>query len=519
MSKTTINLAAVKAVIRADLTRARNDYAFAVGILLALAAVAAMVQMVGAGFARVGYPYTLEWMEGGIVDHVRVVLSGKPLYREPSFAWTPFIYPPFYYWVCAAFMKVFGVSLFWARLVSLLSTLGCLALIGAFVRKEGGGAIGALVASGLFAITFKVTGFWIDLARVDALFFLLFLGGVYLTRFGKTPLAAGISGLLLFLSFFTKQTALALSIPVLLAGMALDRRRGLITAGVAIGLGVGAVQWMDLSSGGWFRYYIFKIPSQHSSAWDEWYTFFIQTFWSPMPIALVLSLLALGVALRGRAVIALYAGLVIVGWVHAFTGMLHNGGYLNALIPYCGFLSILAGLAIGWVISQDGKNALVKRLQAVAIAVVFLQFGVLAYDQRAVVPRKRDLTTGNAVIERWKKLHEHGEVLSFAFNYYGMLAGETEIHAHTMALSDVFKTNDSERISLLLQDILKTLRSYRYRTILYDASLHFVHPEVENTLRAAYHQRGQLFEPGLEDDRTWPRTGFGCRPNEIFTPP
>ena len=31
-------------------------------------------------------------MEAGIVDHIRMVLDGRPLYREPSFEWTPFIY-------------------------------------------------------------------------------------------------------------------------------------------------------------------------------------------------------------------------------------------------------------------------------------------------------------------------------------------------------------------------------------------------------------------------------------------
>lgn len=519
MSKTTIDLASLKAVIRADLSRARRDYAFAFGIVLALGAVAALVQTVGTAFARIAYPFDLEWMEGGIVDHVRVVLAGKPLYREPSLAWTPFIYPPFYYWVCAVFMKAFGVSLFWARLVSVTSMLGCFALIGAFVRKEGGGWIGVLVAAGLFAITFKVTGYWLDLARVDSLFFALFLGGAYLTRFGKTPLAAASSGLLLFLAFFTKQTGLVLALPVLAAGFFLDRRRGLITAGVAVGLGVGAVQWMDLSSDGWFRYYVFKVASQHVTPWDRWHEFVLQTFWTPMPVAVVLSLFALGVALRGRVVIAFYAGLVAVTWVNAFTGLIHDGGFQNALIPYCGVLSLLSGVAVSWVLSQDGSKPLTRRLQALAAAAAFLQFLMLAYDQRECVPRRRDVTAGNAVVVRWRKLREQGEVFSFGFAYYGMLAGDPEIHAHTMALADVFKTGDPARTQPLLEDIQRSVRSRHYRRFVYDGSWRFLHPSVEQTVRDTYRVQGQLFEVGVEDDRTWPRTGMQCRPNELFVTP
>ena len=33
---------------------------------------------------RVRYPFDLEWLEGAMVDHVRTILEGRPLYPEPS---------------------------------------------------------------------------------------------------------------------------------------------------------------------------------------------------------------------------------------------------------------------------------------------------------------------------------------------------------------------------------------------------------------------------------------------------
>lgn len=524
MSTTTTDASALRRVlerlvagVHADLTRARSDYAFALHVLAGLAGLAALGQTVGTALSRMGYPFTLEWMEGGIVDHVRVVLAGKPLYREPSFAWTPFIYPPFYYWVCAAFMKVLGVSLFTARLVSVVSMVGCFGLIGAFVRREVGGLAAPLVGAGLFAITFKLTGFWLDLARVDSLFFALFLGGAYLTRFGTSPVAAAGSGLLLFLAFFTKQTGLVLALPVMLGGLGLDRRRGLITGGVFALLAVGAVQWMDLSSGGWFRYYVFEVASQHPSDWPSWHLHLMKTLWEPMPLALGLALLAVaGGALRGRAVLAFYVGVLLATWGHGFTGLLHDGGFANALIPCCGVLAILAGIGAGWIAKQLVD---VRRLKAVGAGVVLVQFLALAYDQRVAVPRRRDVTSGRLMIERWRRLRDtRGEIYSPAFGYYGMLAGSEEITAHAMALSDIFKTGDPARVNPLSDDVFRSLRQRRYPTLIHDGSFSLLLSEIEVVARGSYRASGHVFEPG-EEDRAWPRTGFHCRPDEVWSAP
>ena len=58
---------------------------------------------------RVGYPYDLEWMEGGMLVHGHRVLNGEGLYVPPSLDFIPYIYPPLYSWVLAAFGAVFGL--------------------------------------------------------------------------------------------------------------------------------------------------------------------------------------------------------------------------------------------------------------------------------------------------------------------------------------------------------------------------------------------------------------------------
>lgn len=498
---------------KALLARARTDHAYALALLAAVAGICAVSQTLGTATARMTFPFALEWMEGGVVDHSRRILAGQPLYTAPSMAWTPFIYTPFYYWVCAAFMKVLGVGIFTARLVSTLSLVGCFALVHSFVRKESTSHVAGTVAMGLFAISFKLTGAWMDLARVDSLFLLLLLGGAYLVRFGESNASAALAGVLLFLSFFTKQTGLVLAIPILGAGMGMNRKRGWIAAAVFAGVTLGAVQWADLVSDKWFRYYVFEVPGRHDSAWKEWQLFLHKTLWEPMPVALAFALGTLGSgALVGRWRLAFYGGTLAVAWIHAFTGMLHNGGYLNALIPFCAFLAVLVGIGLGFVLGWETTER-GRRFQAIAAGVVLLQFGMLVYDQREYVPRARDRRTAAAVVDRWR---QRGDMHSFGFGYYEMLAGKGEIHAQTMALSDVFKTGDRTRTDPLLADIDATLRSGRYPIIVHDESLdRLLPPEVGQSLRRNYRADGTLFQQG-EEDRDWPRTAFGCRPNQIW---
>ena len=97
---------------------------------------------------RMRYPYELEWMEGAAVDHVRWILSGRPLYVEPSLEFTPFIYTPLYFYLAAAVSKVLGVGFLPLRLVSFLASLGCLWLIGRFVQRETGSWTWGIVRRG-----------------------------------------------------------------------------------------------------------------------------------------------------------------------------------------------------------------------------------------------------------------------------------------------------------------------------------------------------------------------------------
>src|SRR5512138_451567 len=93
-------------------------FSAALSLAIALVAFAPVVTFVHVALQRLGYPLELEWMGGGVIDHVRIVLSGQPLYRAPSVDFTPFIYTPLYYYLVAAVSQLVGTGLVAARVTS-----------------------------------------------------------------------------------------------------------------------------------------------------------------------------------------------------------------------------------------------------------------------------------------------------------------------------------------------------------------------------------------------------------------
>ena len=204
--------------------------------LLIAASLWYLVVYVAVAWLRLRYPFDLEWMEGGSVDHVVRVLQHQPLYVAPQIAFIPFEYPPLYFWVSALVAKIVGIGFFPLRLVSFLSSLVCFACIYRIVRTETNRTLPGLLAAGLFAGTFRASGAWLDLARVDSLFLALFLLALLILRTRTSDRWYLTAGVLLALSFLTKQTALAMAFPIVLYALLAHRRAGIWLASSLIAI-------------------------------------------------------------------------------------------------------------------------------------------------------------------------------------------------------------------------------------------------------------------------------------------
>jgi hypothetical protein len=326
---------------------------------------AALVGLVAIGaylfvaLRRLDYPFALEQLEGNSLVEVHRILTRQPLYPAPTAAYVPDGYPPLYFFVSAAVARVLGVSYLSLRLVSLVSSLACFAVLARLVQRETGSILAGTGAAGMFAATYFVAGTWFDIARVDSLFLALSLGGLYAARHVRAVPGAVAVGALLAAAALTKQTGLAEGAAVIAALLTGPRRRLACVAAlteVAV-LGVSTFV-LRLTSGGWYTYYIFKQMSEHSLAYGNF-----GWFWTALLTATGLAGCAALIGARRvpRELLAGCAALVVEGCVT----LVHSGGAINDMLPAYLAMALLAGLALGsgsarWVTTAAGVLVLAQ---------------------------------------------------------------------------------------------------------------------------------------------------------------
>jgi Dolichyl-phosphate-mannose-protein mannosyltransferase len=326
---------------------------------------AALVGLVAIGaylfvaLRRIDYPFALEALEGNSLVEVHRILAGQQLYPAPTAGYVPDGYPPLYFYVAAAAARVFGVSYLPLRLVSLVSSLACFALLARLVQRETGSIAAGTGAAGVFAATYFAAGTWFDLARVDSLFLALSIGGLYAARYMRRTRGAIAAGLLLAAAALTKQSGLAEVVAVTAVLLIGPRRRLACYAGVtaAAVLGVSTVA-LRLASGGWYTYYIFKQMSEHALAYGNF-----GWFWTALLTATGLAACAALIGAR-RVPLELLAGCAALA-VEGYSALVANGGTINDMLPAYLAVALLAGLAVGagsarWVTTAAGVLVLAQ---------------------------------------------------------------------------------------------------------------------------------------------------------------
>jgi hypothetical protein len=461
--------------------------------------------------ARVGYPFELEWMEGGSLQHLLRLQSGLPIYVPPSLEFTPYLYPPFYYYLALLLAKLPGLGWFLPlRLTSVLASLGCLVCIVGIIRKHTASLYWGWVAAGLFLATFRLGGAWFDLARVDMLFVFLLLAAQWALLSGHR--GEIWAGALLALAFYTKQTAVAVLLPLV---PAVIWRRGwraglrLVLPFLAIAGGTTAVEhWR---SDGWYSYYVFHLPRQHGLAkpFFEQLALRLGKLFEPLTVATVLGLAH---AVVGRRLAwkddAGLTGIFILGLVGlGLVAGMNFGCYDNANIPAFAGLSLSLGLAGHWL---EGKLASDVGRIAVSIACA-AQFGILFFDVKAQLPTEADRQAGQAIVQQLRSAP--GDVLIPSHNYLAQPAGKT-MYAHEIALLEVQGAYtagafhvDAELESALRRDLAQT----RFSLIVLDGE----HPMWQPVFEA--YQSAPLVYPHPND--FLPVTGMRTRPRTLWTPP
>ncbi|MBV9601742.1 MAG: glycosyltransferase family 39 protein [Chloroflexi bacterium] len=369
----------------------------------ALPLAAAAFSIIGflvAAYLRITFAYPLWVMETPAMQAIRRIVHAQPLYTQPSLEYVPSIYAPLFFYVSSLVSSIVGVDLVAPRLVSLAASLGSAALVGYLVWAESRRLALAVIAAGLFISTSALSAFSFDLARVDPLCVCLLLAAIATARTAQDNAARAIwlwlaSGALTGLAVLTKQTAIAMAVPLLLVAACDRRLRSACAylAGLLATAGLGALL-LYAQSGSWVEYFLVRLPRQHSLTVDQ-----LGDFWSHslLPGASLLLVFA-GVFLISRWLRRQYA--VIRFWLLVSLGMLGLawGATLNkwsddnVLLPAFAVLVILGVCGFDEALRRLGtatRDARAFRL--FAFALVAVEFLIVGYNPRQTSPLRSDV--------------------------------------------------------------------------------------------------------------------------------
>lgn len=461
------------------------------------------------------YPFELEWLEGDMLYRVQRILTGQSIYVEPTFEFVPTSYTPFYFYLSALFCQITQPSFTTLRLISFISSLGSFFLIFKFINKETGNLFSSFIAMALFAATFSLSGTWFDLARVDSLFLFLLLSSIYILRFHHSILASITAGLLLALSFFTKQTAIFIFI--LLATYYLfisnqkEKKFFIISFLTFVALSTMA---FNLITDGWYHFFTFVVQKDLPIHKDMIFGFWKKDILKDLPLVFVLSACSLLIIFKHLLkdkkadllfYLFLFIGMFGSSWYHRI-----RDSYVNSLFPAHAVMCLLSGLAIYEVLSFLTKKissfGLSKAIENAFYFLLISQFILLLYNPFQQLPTKEDLKTGKKVIASIKNIE--GNILIPDHGYLAALAGK-KFYSLGFAMTDVLRCHDDKVKNNLFENISRAVSEKKFSAIILD---HYGWP-FDHELNKNYNYHEAL---PIKDSIFYPIAGAHRRPEYIY---
>jgi hypothetical protein len=467
---------------------------------------------------RFRYPIDGEWMTGAIRDGVERLRDGQQLYVAPSARFIPFVYTPLYFWVCSLAARC--CSTFVAcKLVSIAATVTTGWGILRISRTLGASPFWSGIALLLHVATYSLTILFYDLERVDA-FYAAIIVVALAVLLARDSLAGNlVAGVLFGLAFFAKQAGL-LTFGAVVIGLLLarERRRTSIVgiSGAVVLLALGA--YLELKTGGWFRYYCLTLPSAHGLRAERVSMFFIVDV--PKAFAITAGSVAVSVPLlwsfvRHRRRLegassqdVVFAAVIAATMAASFSFRAHSGGWPNVLVAWlplgCAATAIAATRA-----EEAAKGSNVARLTSlVLLGGVSLQLLGAMFDPLELSPNREDLAERERFVALIRKLEEQGEVL---VTTAGNVTRPSSVHA--AALYDIVRAGDHAPA-----DLLEGLAQRRYVAIFlglpdeYDCGLPTCN-ELSSAIVRNYFVAGRRHER----DRTG-TSGYDARPRWLLRP-
>jgi hypothetical protein len=391
--------------------------------------------------------------------------------------------------------------------VSLLSFVASCGLIVFFVWRKTKTYLPGIIGAGIFAATFRLGGAWFDIARGDSLLVALLLLSATLLFCFDSRRSAIAAGVVLALSFLTKQSA-AIPLAGLVGWAVLTRERRLVWfAGVASGLVATSWLVLHLTSDGWFTYYVFSLPSHHPLLEDWKLLFWKDDVLGVLAIASFLLAFETYVQIEPTKkdfIRSLGFPLFVLGVTgQVWSSRFHLGMYDNVLMPLHAVLGLGVALALARLQTQARTS---RAIEMVSLLALLATFWKLEYPVEQQLPGESRVKQYATLSERLEQLPEQTWI---AFHSTPAIQLGKPPRAHWMALVDVQRGGGPEA-ELLQKSARKWLREKKTPAIVWsirDPSDEWFRKEMQ----VFYRRSGRLHGPA-------PLTGWTQRPTEIWVP-
>lgn len=215
---------------------------------------------------HVAFPLNLEAMELTVLQHLKRVVSGMPLYPEPTSEFVALAYNPLYYFLAVPFTWIFGTNLFTLRLVAIVGMLGAGSVVFLAVRRATCSNWWGLMAVGLFAAAYRVMDTYLDNAHSDSWLLFTILLGCYLIDQSRSQFRNILGVLLMVSAFWYKQHGALFAIGAVVYLTWRDGwRKSWLSWLLALVLGPGLYLAAPTSLlGPCFHYFTWQVPSRWS---------------------------------------------------------------------------------------------------------------------------------------------------------------------------------------------------------------------------------------------------------------
>jgi|GEM_PF-3977673 len=304
-------------------------------------------------------PYAINYSEDSLLISALELAAGRDPYSLGLFSNPPYIltpYPPIYYLLVAAFVKIVGTSLIPGRIISILSSLGIAFLIFRIVRREKRDTV-AGIAAGLTYLALYPVNIWGIPHRVDNLTILFAAAGLYFGTGAKESrwrLAAALA--FFILSIFTKQSSIAAFLVVSACIWREDRKRAVLFAGAFAAAWVIIFTILYLISAGGYYFHTVTSLSTNPLLWERFQNLTMDEFESPKNIVIP-GMVIFALIFRQIKVDrwALYAGLALA---QALLTVGKFGSGVNYYLEFTLAQAILFGLFLAALHqnAQKGKD-------------------------------------------------------------------------------------------------------------------------------------------------------------------